>query len=44
VLWEVQDLVETLDLQEHVVMQVHLELMEPLVLEAKLDHRDNRVQ
>lgn len=43
-LWEVRDLVETLDLQEHVVMQVHLEQMEPLVLEVKLDRRDSRVQ
>lgn len=42
-LWEVQDLVEALDLQGNVVKQVHLEQMEPRVLEVKLDPRDSRV-
>jgi hypothetical protein len=34
VLWEVQDRVGALDLQDHVVMQVHLDHSEPLVLEV----------
>jgi len=43
VLWEVQDLVEALDLLGNVVTQVHLEQMEPLVHEVTLDPRDSRV-
>lgn len=41
---EVQDLVETSVLQDNVVIQVHLEQLEPLVLEVMLDPRDSRVR